>query len=80
MDATSNGEQAAVPVRACCGRRHWTVECPDGLVMCCLCFRRVQVDDLNVVGGHPEDVCKPCAEDEARAIAAKAAYNARSQP
>lgn len=51
----------ASPVRACCGQRHWTTECPDGLVMCCLCFRRVQVADLNVVGGHPENVCRPCA-------------------
>lgn len=31
---------ADAPVRLCCMQRHWTVACPDGLVMCELCFER----------------------------------------
>ena len=34
--------------------------------MCCLCFRRVPQDDLNVRGsGRKEDVCLACAKEEA---------------
>ena len=35
------------PVRICCGKRHLSVDCPDGHVMCCLCFDRFPVSDLN---------------------------------
>lgn len=52
------------PVRVCCGQRHHGVTCPDGLVMCCLCFHRFPVEALNVVDGRPEDVCRSCAEHE----------------
>lgn len=53
------------PVRACCGQRHRTVECPDALVMCCLCFHRVRKDQLHVLDdGSLEDVCIPCTERE----------------
>lgn len=53
------------PVRLCCGQRHFGVVCPDGKVMCCLCFHRFAQEDLNVrEDGEKEDVCKPCAEWE----------------
>jgi hypothetical protein len=36
--------------------------------MCCLCFDRFPVSELNVTAdGVPEDVCKPCVEIEGRA-------------
>lgn len=52
------------PVRLCCGKRHFGPMCPDGMVMCCLCFGRFAVDQLNVVDGQREDVCKQCSEEE----------------
>lgn len=55
-----------VPVRLCCGQRHLGVVCPDGLVMCCLCYRRVGFEDLAVTDdGQREDVCTSCAAEEA---------------
>ena len=57
-----------IPVRPCCGRRHWSVVCLDGKVMCCICFDRFDRADLNVLeDGGREDVCKQCAVDERRA-------------
>lgn len=54
------------PVRLCCGQRHYGVQCPDGKVMCCMCFRRFKVEDLNIneLSKKPEDVCKECARRE----------------
>lgn len=41
------------------------MQCPDGLVMCQLCFDRFKIEDLNVTDdGNREDVCKACAEAE----------------
>lgn len=55
------------PVRLCCGERHWGVQCPDGLVMCQLCFDRVPLNELHVTDeGQVEDVCQKCAEMEGR--------------
>ena len=58
----------SVPVRLCCGEEHYGAVCPDGKVMCQLCFERFDVDDLNVVSidfeGQHEDVCKSCARKE----------------
>ena len=55
----------SVPVRLCCGQRHWGAVCPDGKVMCCICFERVSQDDLRVLpNGKKEDVCKACHEME----------------
>lgn len=54
-----------IPYRPCCGQQHLGVQCPDGLVMCCLCFSRFPVDQLNVTeDGKPENVCQPCAYEE----------------
>jgi hypothetical protein len=53
--------------RLCCGQPHDDVVCPDGLVMCCVCFDRVTIDELepSPVPGHPPyDVCKGCAVTE----------------
>jgi hypothetical protein len=64
------------PVRSCCGRRHFGPVCPDGRVMCCMCFRRVTQDRLAVLepgdGGAMEsapilaDVCRTCKQREDR--------------
>lgn len=54
-----------LPTRLCCGERHWSVECPDGRVMCCICFNRVPIRKLNTLpSGEQEDVCIPCAKFE----------------
>lgn len=53
------------PVRLCCGERHFGPVCPDGRVMCCLCFERIPQDKLNTrTDGQKEDVCLKCAEEE----------------
>ena len=60
------GRMDGGPVRLCCGQRHSGARCPDGLVMCCLCFERVPVDRLHHDhDGTPVDVCRPCAEAQA---------------
>lgn len=54
-----------IPYRLCCGKQHESVECPDGLVMCCLCFMRVTQDKLHVtLDGKRENVCQACHEAE----------------
>lgn len=61
---THNG-QWLPPVRLCCGERHFGPVCPDGKVMCCLCFERKSIEDLNTTpDGKVEDVCKICAANE----------------
>lgn len=53
------------PVRLCCGTRHYGPVCPDGLVMCAICFERVEKENLNTLpDGRKEDVCVRCARDE----------------
>jgi len=55
--------------RLCCGKRHFGPVCPDGFVMCCLCFRRVPQEELNVTAdGKKEDVCQECAQREKRCV------------
>ena len=55
------------PVRLCCGRRHFGPVCPDGHVMCCLCFDRFTIDQLAVDDdGARVDVCQACDADERR--------------
>ena len=50
------------PVRLCCGKSHNGAICPDNLVMCCICFTRVPVSELNrTEDGSYEDVCISCA-------------------
>ena len=58
---------AQAPVRLCCLQRHYGALCPDGLVMCCLCFERFPPERLSeTVDGDKQDVCLACAEIEAR--------------
>lgn len=49
------------PVRLCCFQRHYGAQCPDGRVMCCVCFNSFVVADLATENGVPLDVCKACA-------------------
>ena len=52
-------------IRLCCGQEHTGVICPDGLVMCCLCFDRFPQDALAVDSdGLKWDVCAPCYRDD----------------
>lgn len=53
------------PFRLCCGKQHYGPICPDGRVMCCLCFDVVEQSQLNkTADGKLEDVCKSCVEKE----------------
>lgn len=62
-------EDPQAPYRLCCGKRHFGVMCPDGKVMCCLCFCRVPQDQLHVSPeGLKTNVCLPCAAFELRII------------
>lgn len=47
----------------CCGQRHFGSVCPDGLVVCCVCFSRFTQDQLytDPADGRPVDVCLGCA-------------------
>ena len=76
------GETAdAGPIRVCCGQRHHGPVCPDGLVMCCICFNRVTPDRLAVLdegdGREVEsapvlvDMCRTCKRREDQWVAAK---------
>ena len=48
--------------RLCCGSRHDGPVCPDGKVMCCVCFGRFSQDDLYRDHGETWDICKECAK------------------
>lgn len=48
------------PFRVCCGQQHYGATCPDGKVMCCVCFERFDKVDLMVEAGVTYDVCKGC--------------------
>jgi len=55
------------PTRLCCGKQHWGPVCPDGRVMCCICFNRFTQDELYVdEAGDKWDECKECGESNAR--------------
>jgi len=47
-------------IRVCCGKIHETPVCPDGLVMCQLCFERVKRDKLHAENGVVFNICKKC--------------------
>ena len=67
--AVRSSDLLGAPVRLCCGQRHFGPVCPDGMVMCCLCFERVSKDKLNVAAdGRKENVCKKCADEESAPI------------
>jgi hypothetical protein len=52
------------PVKLCCFERHWGPVCPDGKVMCCLCFGRFNVGDLHMDADGPVDICTECYKKE----------------
>jgi hypothetical protein len=55
------------PIRVCCFQRHFGVVCPDGLIMCQLCFARFPKEQLNKLpDGTYENICSHCAEQEKR--------------
>lgn len=57
--------QVAIPVRLCCGKRHSGAQCPDGKMMCCLCYERFDMSKFHVLSdGCVEDVCRACNEVE----------------
>jgi len=57
--------QGGPPVRLCCGQCHWGAVCPDGQVMCCVCFSRFPVAELFTDGdGDRWDICRSCGEAE----------------
>jgi hypothetical protein len=59
---TANWGPDTPPVRLCCGQPHSGAMCPDGKVMCCICFSRFPVGELHTdpVDGKKVDVCKGC--------------------
>jgi hypothetical protein len=58
------------PVRLCCGERHWTVACPDGRVMCAMCFDRYLEEMLATTpGGTKIDVCQECYDADQKLVA-----------
>lgn len=52
------------PYRLCCGKPHWGPVCPDGLVMCQLCYDRVKQGDLHRDEEGTWDICQKCHEAE----------------
>ena len=58
------------PIRLCCGQQHWSVDCPDGLVMCCYCFDLWSPSYLWVdpTDGKKVDICRPCKETEEKVM------------
>ena len=69
------GAVSELPVRLCCGQRHAGPVCPDGKVMCTLCFERVEQDGLYVDNdGVRWDVCKECGMVEERNRMSSLAY------
>jgi hypothetical protein len=55
------------PVRLCCGQRHLGAVCPDGMVMCCVCFYRFSPAGLYVDAQKDRwDVCLGCAPSTVR--------------
>lgn len=58
-------EDPRAPYRICCGTRHWGSVCPDGGVMCQLCFGHITQDKLHVLPtGLKEDICQDCYNKE----------------
>ncbi len=55
-----------IPYRLCCGQQHSGPVCPDGLVMCEICYERFETKDLWVdYEGFKWSLCKECGDLEA---------------
>jgi hypothetical protein len=58
-----------VPTRLCCMQKHWGPICPDGKVMCDLCFGRFDQDELMVDDeGVKWNICQKCHEEEKKVM------------
>lgn len=65
--STADRPDEFVPTRLCCGQRHFGLVCPDGKVMCCMCFNRFEKSELFVdEQGLRVDVCVPCGTIDAQ--------------
>lgn len=54
-----------IPVRLCCGQRHWGAVCPDGKIMCQLCYNRFWPNELHIdENGQVWDICANCKAEE----------------
>jgi hypothetical protein len=51
------------------GSRTLLTRFTDGTVLCCICWERCCMDELNPVPGGVEDLCKQCAAEGMRALA-----------
>lgn len=72
MDGLRYGETPEAPIRNCCLQRHYGVVCPDGLVLCQLCYERFDQAELYVdPEGCKWDMCRRCGEHEEEARASK---------
>jgi len=57
------------PFRLCCGQQHWGPVCPDGRIMCQLCFERKYKHDLYVDDNQITwDICAQCHAQEVEMI------------
>lgn len=53
------------PVRICCGKPHVGPVCPDGKVMCALCFDRVTASEAwRDRNGQAWDLCVSCGDKD----------------
>lgn len=70
------------PIRNCCQQHHLGPVCPDGLVMCRICFKRVSRDRLHVLddGDGAEVSSAPIYEDVCRACRARERLRATPTP
>ena len=61
------------PTRLCCGQKHYGPICPDGKIMCCICFGKFDISQLSLdkESGFPCDVCKECKAHEDKIMESK---------
>lgn len=52
-------------------QRHWDLPCPDGTVMCCLCFDKFEQDQLYEDEDGKWDMCRECGEEDRMAVFVK---------
>lgn len=55
-------DKTNLPFRSCCGKQHAGHVCPDGLIMCHLCFERFLPEHIDMSGYYP--ACVFCREEE----------------
>lgn len=61
-----------IPVRLCCMARHNGPVCPDGTVMCAICFDKFTGNQLYTdKNGTTHDICKPCHKQDQELLVEK---------